>query len=71
MAGLRGYVQSIHTHTDRHTDRQREREREREREVRTVQVERVCPLCRDRAEGFVISIIDHHLGGSMRVAQND
>ena len=37
-------------------------------EVRIVQVERVCLLCRTRSEVFVISIIDPPFGGSMRVA---
>ena len=32
-------------------------------QVRTVQVERVCPLCRVWSEVFVISIIDPPLGG--------
>ena len=36
-------------------------------QVRFVQVERVCPLCRVRSEVFVC-IIDPPLGGSMRVA---
>ena len=35
-------------------------------QVRIVQVERVCPLCRARSEVFVKSIIDPPLGGSMR-----
>ena len=37
-------------------------------QVRFVQVERVCPLCRVLSEVFVTSIIDPPLGGSMRVA---
>ena len=40
-------------------------------QVRFVQVERVCPLCRVWSEVFVTSVIDPPLGGSMRVAQND
>ena len=40
--------------------------------VRTVQVERVCPLFLVLLDIFVISIIDPPLGGSMRrVASND
>ena len=39
--------------------------------VRTVQVDRVCPLCRVRSEVFVKSIIDLPLGGPMRVAKNN
>ena len=37
-------------------------------QVRFVQVERVCPLCRVWSEVFVTSIIGPPLGGSMRVA---
>ena len=40
-------------------------------QVRIVQVERVCPLCRVLSEVFVISIINPPLGGSVRVAKND
>ena len=37
-------------------------------QVRFVQVEKVCPVCRVGSEVFVTSIIDPPLGGSMRVA---
>ena len=37
-------------------------------QVRIVQAERVCPLCRVGSEVFVTSIIDAPFGGSMRVA---
>ena len=37
-------------------------------QVRIVQVERVCPLCRAGSEVFVTNITDPPLGGSTRVA---
>ena len=37
-------------------------------QVRLVQVEILCPLCRVRSEVFVLSNIDPPLGGPMRVA---
>ena len=60
-----------HTHKKKKTQTQTEAAREHKvlrAQVRIVQVERVCPLCRVGSEVFVISVIDPPLGGSMRVA---
>ena len=53
----------INTHTHTHTEHKVLRA-----QVRFVQVEILCPLCRVGSEVFVTSIIDPPLGGSMRVA---
>ena len=61
----------INTHTHTHTNTTRKQGGEHKvlrAQVRFVQVERVCPLCRVWSEVFVTSIIDPSLGGSMRVA---
>ena len=57
-----------HTHTQGATRKQGGELKVLRAQVRFVQVERVCPLCRVSSEVFVTSIIDPPLGGPMRVA---